>query len=65
MGLSVDTQFDPPTVEGITVSEMTKGEVRIWLEPRVVDKLTALRGKGESYSDVILRPARGDAGATR
>jgi hypothetical protein len=26
----------------------------IWLEPRVVDRLRALRGRGESYSDVIL-----------
>ena len=29
----------------------------IWLEDRVVDKLAALRGPGESYSDVILRLA--------
>jgi hypothetical protein len=42
-----------------------KGEVHIWLEPRIVDMLTALRGKDESYSDVILRLARGDAGAKR
>jgi hypothetical protein len=34
-----------------------KGERLIWLEPRTVDKLTALRGPGESYSDVILRVA--------
>jgi hypothetical protein len=27
----------------------------IWLEPRVLDRLKALRGPGESYSDVILR----------
>jgi hypothetical protein len=25
-----------------------------WLDPRVVDRLRALRGRGESYSDVIL-----------
>jgi hypothetical protein len=29
----------------------------VWLEPRMVDKLRALRGPGESYSDVILRLA--------
>jgi hypothetical protein len=29
----------------------------IWLEPNVVDRLRALRGRGESYSDVILRLA--------
>jgi hypothetical protein len=31
------------------------GERLIWLEVRWVDKLDALHGKGESYSDVILR----------
>ena len=29
----------------------------IWLEPRVVDRLMALRGRGQSFSDVILRLA--------
>jgi hypothetical protein len=29
----------------------------IWLEPRVVDRLRALRGRGQSYTDVILRLA--------
>ena len=32
-----------------------QGERMIWLEARVVDKITAMRGAGESYSDVILR----------
>ena len=27
----------------------------IWLESRVLDRLRAMRGPGESYSDVILR----------
>jgi predicted CopG family antitoxin len=34
--------------------------VRIWLDPGVLAKLKALRGPGESYSDVILRLAKGD-----
>ena len=34
-----------------------RGERLIWLEPNVVDRLRALRGPGESYSDVILRLA--------
>ena len=34
-----------------------KGERLIWLEPGVVDRLRALRGPGEGYSDVILRLA--------
>ena len=33
------------------------GERLIWLEPRVVDRLKSLRGRGESYSQVILRLA--------
>ena len=34
-----------------------KGERLIWLDRAVVDRLRALRGPGESYSDVILRTA--------
>jgi hypothetical protein len=33
------------------------GDRLIWLEPRVVDRLMALRGRGQSFSDVILRLA--------
>jgi hypothetical protein len=36
-----------------------RGGRLVWLEPRVVDKLKAMRGPGESYSDVILRLAAG------
>ncbi len=32
-----------------------KGERLIWLNEAVVDRLAAMRGPGESYSDVILR----------
>ena len=34
-----------------------KGERLIWLDPGVVDRLRAMRGPGETYSDVILRLA--------
>lgn len=34
-----------------------RSEREIWLEPHVLNKLRALRGPGESYSDVILRLA--------
>jgi hypothetical protein len=27
----------------------------IWIDPREADKLAAMRGEGETYSDVILR----------
>ena len=39
-----------------------KGERMIWLEARVVDKLTAMRRADESYSDVILRLVEVEAG---
>jgi hypothetical protein len=31
-----------------------KGERHIWLEPAVLARLRAMRGRGESYSDVIM-----------
>jgi hypothetical protein len=34
-----------------------RGERYVWLEPNVVNRLRALRGPGESDSDVILRIA--------
>jgi hypothetical protein len=34
-----------------------KGEHQIWLARSVLDRLRATRGRGESYSDVILRLA--------
>jgi hypothetical protein len=34
-----------------------KGESLSWLEERWADKLAAMRGKGESYSVVIIRLA--------
>ncbi len=33
------------------------GEYHVWLEPRFVDRLRAMRRPGESYSDVILQLA--------
>jgi hypothetical protein len=36
-----------------------KGERYIWLPWAVVDRLWALRGPGESFSDVILALANG------
>jgi hypothetical protein len=38
------------------------GSVHIWLDPGVLARLKALRGPGESYSDVILRAAKGEGG---
>jgi hypothetical protein len=38
-----------------------RGERYVWLAPNVVDRLRAMRGPGESYSDVILRLAKSAA----
>jgi hypothetical protein len=40
---------------GVESEPDPKGERQIWLEPRVLDRLKAIRGPGESYSDVIVR----------
>jgi hypothetical protein len=34
-----------------------RGERLIWLDPNMVNRLKAMCGSGESYSDVILRIA--------
>jgi hypothetical protein len=39
-------------------AERTKGEVHIWVERKWLDKLSAMRGPGESYSDVIISRRR-------
>jgi hypothetical protein len=36
-----------------------RGGVRFVVDHKTLDRLTALRGPGESYSDVILRMAKG------
>jgi hypothetical protein len=36
-------------------NEQCECERYVWLAPNVVDRLGAMRGPGESYSDVILR----------
>jgi hypothetical protein len=38
----------------------TKGERYVWLDPKVVEHLRALRGPGESHSDVIVRLVKAD-----
>ena len=40
-----------------------KGERYVWLDPHAVNRLKAMRGAGESYSDVILR-LTADGGST-
>jgi hypothetical protein len=42
-----------------------KGNREIWLEPHILNKLRTIRGPGESYSNVILRLAKGSRRARR
>jgi hypothetical protein len=42
---------------GVEPEMSAPGERLVWLEPHVVDRLAALRGPGESYTDVILKLA--------
>ena len=42
---------------GIERQRAQNGDVYIWLDPGIVNRLNALRRPGESYSDVILRLA--------
>jgi hypothetical protein len=48
-----------PSSVGVEQKRAANGDYHIWLEPRFVDRLRALRGPGESYSNVVLiREAR-------
>jgi aconitase A len=40
---------------GFEAEVNAEGERFVWLAPHVVDRLTDMRGRGESFSDVILR----------
>jgi hypothetical protein len=51
--LPADTQTWPPSPGEL-------GDVVIWLDQPMLDRLEAMRGAGESYSDAIIRVARGN-----
>jgi hypothetical protein len=46
-----------PSNVGFENKRAENGDVYVWLPPNVLAKLNALRGRGQSYSDVILRLA--------
>ena len=48
-----------PSSVGVEDNRAPNGDRYIWLDPNYVDGLRAIRKPGESYSDVILRVARG------
>lgn len=41
--------------------EAPGGEFYLWLDKMTLNRLTAIRGPGESYSDTILRMSMADA----
>jgi hypothetical protein len=43
---------------GVERGRAENGDVFVWLDQATVAKLKAMRGPGESYSDVILRVAK-------
>jgi len=47
-----------PSSVGVEAMRAPNGDRYIWLDPRYVDRLRAMRGPGESYNDVILRVAK-------
>jgi hypothetical protein len=46
-----------PSSVGVEQQRAPNGDYHIWLEPRIVDRLRAMRGPGGSYRDVIMRIA--------
>jgi hypothetical protein len=50
---------------GFEAQRAVNGDYFIWLAPDVVNKLKALRGLGESFSDVVLKLAKGEGGTKR
>ena len=44
-------------------SSAPNGELFVWLEPKYVDRLRAMRKLGESFSEVIVRLAEASEGA--
>ncbi len=53
-----DRPYDALGSTGYENATNERGERHVWLAPNVVDRLRAMRGPGETYSDVILRLAR-------
>ena len=52
-----------PGSVGVEPQRAPNGDYFIWLDPAVVNRLAALRGPGESYSDVIIRLAEEGSGS--
>ena len=51
-----------PASARVQQSKAPNGYFYVWLEPKYVDRLRALRLPGETYSDVIVRLAEASEG---
>jgi predicted CopG family antitoxin len=49
----------PEAAESFPAQTDERSLIRIWLDRPFVDRLGQMRGPGESYSDVIMRVAKG------
>ena len=54
----------PPPLGSVENATNERGEKLVWLTPKVINHLRALRRPGESYSDVILSLAAADRNRT-
>ena len=52
-----------PSSVGFDENRAPNCEFYVWLEPKYVDRVRAMRKPGGSYSDVILRLAEASEGA--
>ena len=48
-----------PKLRLVVMMTLVRSGVRFIMDHKTLDRLTALRGPGESYSNVILRMAKG------
>jgi hypothetical protein len=48
-----------PRIDQARLPQGGNGKGRIWVDRKFIDRLLDLRSPGESYSDVILRLAKG------
>jgi hypothetical protein len=63
IGIAISTEAIAQTLPFGNVSYENKIDEQrlIWLDRSVVDRLRAMRGAGESFSDVILRLANANS----
>jgi hypothetical protein len=48
-----------PQIDQARTSQGGNGQMRIWIDRKFLDWVLARRSSGETYSDVILRLAKG------